>query len=195
MQPRRRFTSRCSSPSSRERSSGEKESGSSMAWGTGHGHQGHHGAREHQGRHQGDRDALGALTRGGATAHHGEGHTVDLMLVLRLVLPKGAVPVVVKGEGTQWYPPIPTGAHQSLHTHPRSSLKSMQPRENQSALLSYATPFCSTSGAMYPWVPLGGHRVGGQGLCQAGCRGSGVQEHSHTGMRLLLGEVTGQAQV
>lgn len=31
----------------------------------------------------------------------------------------------------------------------------MQPRENQSALLSYAVPFCSTSGAMYPWVPLG----------------------------------------
>lgn len=40
-------------------------------------------------------------------------------------------------------------------THPRRSLKSMQPRENQSALLSYAVPFCRTSGAMYPWVPLG----------------------------------------
>ena len=34
----------------------------------------------------------------------------------------------------------------------------MQPRENQSALLSYAVPFCSTSGAMYPWVPLGGRQ-------------------------------------
>lgn len=35
----------------------------------------------------------------------------------------------------------------------------MQPRENQSALLSYAVPFCSTSGAMYPWVPLGEERA------------------------------------
>lgn len=36
MQPSRRLTSRCSNPSSRERSSGEKESGSSMACGRGH---------------------------------------------------------------------------------------------------------------------------------------------------------------
>lgn len=39
-------------------------------------------------------------------------------------------------------------------SYPLRSLKSIHPRENQSALLSYAVPFCSTSGAMYPWVPL-----------------------------------------
>lgn len=33
-------------------------------------------------------------------------------------------------------------------SYPRRSLKSMQPKENQSALLSYAVPFWRTSGAM-----------------------------------------------
>lgn len=37
---------------------------------------------------------------------------------------------------------------------PFSSLYSMQPSENQSALESYAVPLLNTSGAMYPWVPL-----------------------------------------
>lgn len=36
----------------------------------------------------------------------------------------------------------------SSSVYPRRSLKSMQPKENQSALLSYAVPFWRTSGAM-----------------------------------------------
>lgn len=36
----------------------------------------------------------------------------------------------------------------SSGVYPRRSLKSMQPKENQSALLSYAVPFWRTSGAM-----------------------------------------------
>lgn len=54
MQPSRRLTSRCSNPSSRERSSGEKESGSSMACGRGHGCSHLHKrvrARTHHGMH------------------------------------------------------------------------------------------------------------------------------------------------
>lgn len=51
----------------------------------------------------------------GAPTHHGEGHTVDLVLVLRLVLPEGAVPVGARGEGTsagaQPCPPVPSLAH------------------------------------------------------------------------------------
>lgn len=37
---------------------------------------------------------------------------------------------------------------------PFKSLYSIQPKENQSALESYAVPFESTSGAIYPCVPL-----------------------------------------
>lgn len=55
-------------------------------------------------------------------------------------------------------------------THPRRSLKSIQPRENQSALLSYGVPFCNTSGAMYPWVPLGRE-------------GRWSRENAHSGIR------------
>lgn len=71
----------------------------------------------------------------------------------------------------------------------------MQPSENQSALLSYATPFCSTSGAMYPWVPLWGHRAGSETVPGRQAGRAGARAHSHTGMGLLFGEVAGQAQV
>lgn len=37
---------------------------------------------------------------------------------------------------------------QKWNAYPRRSLNSMQPSENQSALLSYAVPFCRTSGAI-----------------------------------------------
>lgn len=40
----------------------------------------------------------------GARTHHSEGHTVDLMLVFGLVLPKGAVPVATRGEGNSVVP-------------------------------------------------------------------------------------------
>lgn len=40
------------------------------------------------------------------------------------------------------------GDKSSSGIYPRRSLKSMQPKENQSALLSYAVPFWRTSGAM-----------------------------------------------
>lgn len=113
MQPRRRLTSRCSSPSSRERSSGEKESGSSTACGR---------FREHTGEWgQGHTDTqmgtnmcsmpLGAHSPLSVPTHHGEGHPVNLVLVLGLVLPERAVPGARRERGlssAQLCPAVPS---------------------------------------------------------------------------------------
>lgn len=93
------------------------------------------------------RECRGAASQG-PPAHHGEGHAVDLVLVLCLVLPERAVPAATRSAAQPCPWCLPPLSALCACTHPRSSLKSMQPSENQSALLSYATPFCSTSGAM-----------------------------------------------
>lgn len=70
-------------------------------------------------RQQGNRDTAGVKSRGGEEEKGGEGKRT-------------------KEEDDE----------RSLSVYPRRSLKSMQPKENQSALLSYAVPFWRTSGAM-----------------------------------------------
>lgn len=140
MQPRRRLTSRCSSPSSSERSSGEKESGSSTACGRFHEHTGERDRDTH--RHtDGHRHVLQAKTscprppvclpeqgcarpaHGSLSAptHHGERHPVNLVLVLRLVLPERAVPAAWRFRrfsGAQRCPAVPSCAQLSPHSPP-----------------------------------------------------------------------------
>lgn len=54
---------------------------------------------------------LGAHSPVSAPTHHGEGHPVDLVLVLRLVLPERAVPVARRERGlssAQLCPAVPS---------------------------------------------------------------------------------------
>lgn len=71
MQPSRRLTSRCSSPSSRERSSGEKESGSSTACGRRHGCSRREHAKHRGTRAPGDAGRHAHVCPGGTPTHAG----------------------------------------------------------------------------------------------------------------------------
>lgn len=203
MQPRRRLTSRCSSPSSSERSSGEKESGSSTACGRSHGErgQGHTLTYRRAQTRAPDKGQLSLIPRVapvGATAeqgcpcpahsplraptHHGEGHPVNLMLILRLVLPERAVPAAWRQRGlssAQLCPAVSSCAQLSPHSPPEQLEEHAAQREPVGAAV-VGHPLLQHLRRHVPVGAPGEGAQGGQGPPRAGGQGEQGCGHTHT---------------
>lgn len=118
----------------------------------------------------------------GAPTHHGEGHTVDLVLVLRLVLPKGAVPAAVRGEENSV---VPTRAHLRPPVSTGSPPEQLEEHAAQREPVGAAVVRHSFLQHLRSHVPMGapaGAQSGVRGCArQAGRagRGAGTLTHWH----------------
>jgi len=106
------------------------------------------------------------------------------VLVLRLVLPEGAVPVAARAEGNSVgahpHPPVPSRTHPCPHNSPPEQLEEHAAQREPVGAAVVRHSFLQHLGSHVPVGAPAGGTERGQGLCQAGGQGGQGRGHTHT---------------